>query len=117
MSKQFALITGANRGIGKAIASKLAEDGYNLILVARDKVALSKTEEELGKYRIDIHSIAANLLNPDDIQKVAHEVEKVSDELNVLVNNAGIAISKPVIETKIEEWDKIMNINARAPFS
>jgi short-subunit dehydrogenase len=108
------LITGASRGIGRAIAEKLAESGATLLLHGRDTVALAETckvvEAKCAGVVKLIHDLATE-------KGVANLISQVGGEpLNVLVNNAGIAVVKPFREITFEEWKQTVGVNVTAPF-
>src|SRR3984893_2438017 len=108
------LITGASRGIGRAIAKKLAGSDATLLLHGRDTVALAETCKAVqprcaGVVKL-IHDLATE-------KGVANLISQVGDEpLNVLVNNAGIAVVKPFREITPEEWKQTLGVNVTAPF-
>jgi len=114
LSNQVALVTGGSRGIGAAIAKRLAKDGASVaITYAKDASAASavvKAIELDGGKAIAIQADAA------DVEAVKRAVEKTIatfDRLDVLVNNAGTAIPKPFEETTLEEMDRVIDINLR----
>ncbi|MGQ9473158.1 MAG: SDR family NAD(P)-dependent oxidoreductase [Candidatus Caldatribacteriaceae bacterium] len=110
------LITGATRGIGRAIARLLAEKGLHLGLNGRSEEALRDLAEELRSWGVKVE------VYPGDLSKVevpAQIVQKLVEDfggLDVLINNAGVALSRPLESTTVEEWDFQMAVNARAPF-
>jgi NAD(P)-dependent dehydrogenase (short-subunit alcohol dehydrogenase family) len=113
MSKRI-LITGASRGIGRAIAEKLAAGDMTLLLHGRDTVALAETckavEPKCAKVVKLIHDLATE-------KGVANLISQVGSEpLNVLVNNAGIAVVKPFREITPDEWKQTLGVNVTAPF-
>src|SRR6202161_2554191 len=114
---KIALITGGSRGIGAAVAKRLAADGANVaITYAKDAKAASavvKAIERAGQKAIAIQADAA------DAAAVAAAVEKTVatfGRLDVLVNNAGTAVPKPFVETTLEEMDRVLDINIRGVF-
>jgi 3-oxoacyl-[acyl-carrier protein] reductase len=118
LSEKVALITGGSRGIGAAIAKRLAADGASVaITYAKDSSAASavvKAIELGGGKAIAIQADAA------DIEAVKGAVEKTVaafGRLDVLVNNAGIAIAKTFEETTLEEMDRMIDINVRGVFA
>jgi NAD(P)-dependent dehydrogenase (short-subunit alcohol dehydrogenase family) len=108
------LITGASRGIGRAIAQKLAGAEHTLLLHGRDQGALAKTcsliEAKSGK----TIPLCYDLRHTDSIEKMIEEVG--SAPIDALINNAGIAIVKPLGEITLEEWETIFAVNVTAPF-
>src|SRR6202041_1348209 len=118
LNKKVALVTGGSRGIGAAIAKRLAADGASVaITYAKDASAASavvKAIERDGGRAIAIQADAA------DVKAVKGAVEKVFatfGRLDVLVNNAGTAIPKPFEETPQEEMDRVIDINIRGVFA
>ena len=108
------LITGASRGIGRAIAEKLAAPDVELLLHGRDTVALDKVcksvESRCAKMTKLVHDLATTRGVADLIAHVG------SAPLNVLVNNAGVAIVKPFCEITEVEWQQTLGVNVTAPF-
>ena len=108
------LITGASRGIGRAIALKLAAPDVMLLLHGRDTVALAETcraaEKSGAKTGKLIHDLATFRGINDLIAEVGHK------PIDLLVNNAGIAVVKPFAEITREEWEQTIGVNVTAPF-
>jgi NAD(P)-dependent dehydrogenase (short-subunit alcohol dehydrogenase family) len=108
------LITGASRGIGRAIAEKLAAPDVALLVHGRDTVALAKVCKSLKPRCADviplIHDLAVSSGVSDLIAAVGN------DPLNLLVNNAGIAVVKPFGEITPIEWEQTLGVNVAAPF-
>src|SRR5437764_10592209 len=108
------LITGASRGIGRAIAEKLAGAEHTLLLHGRDRQALAKTcslvEAKSGK----VIPLCYDLRQTDSIEKMIDEIG--SAPIDALINNAGIAVVKPLGEITLEEWETIFAVNVTAPF-
>src|SRR5580698_4181900 len=117
LNEKVALVTGGSRGIGAAIAKRLAADGANVaITYARDASAASavvKAIERVGGRALAIQADAS------DAKAVKAAVEKTVatfGRLDVLVNNAGTAIPKPFAEATLEELDQVVNLNLRGVF-
>ena len=108
------LITGASRGIGRAISLRLAAQDVQLLLHGRDPVALAQTCRELGEEKHSPVKLAHDLATirgvEDLISQVGHE------PIDLLVNNAGIAVVKPFREVTIAEWTQTIGVNLTAPF-
>ncbi|WP_321950810.1 SDR family NAD(P)-dependent oxidoreductase [Paraburkholderia bannensis] len=118
LTNKVALVTGGSRGIGAAIARRLAEDGASVaITYARDGAAAAAVVEAIelaGGKALAVQADAA------DVAAVNRAIEKVVStlgRLDVLVNNAGTAIPKPFEETTLEEMDRVIDINVRGVFA
>jgi NAD(P)-dependent dehydrogenase (short-subunit alcohol dehydrogenase family) len=106
--KRTVLITGANGGIGRAAVLEFSQAGWAVIGVDRD--ALDFNFPESGWF------IQTDISNPENVADLFKQVGERHFGLNALVNNAAIQIAKPLIETSLEEWDRLMDINLRAVF-
>ena len=111
---QSALITGAGRGIGRAIATHLADMGAHVYLVARAQDQLTSVTEEISEGGGAATAWAADLLDPEQAQKVATDFAQLKP--TILVNNAGITRDTVLLRMKDEQWDDVMNLNLRAAF-
>jgi NAD(P)-dependent dehydrogenase (short-subunit alcohol dehydrogenase family) len=117
LSGQIAIVTGAGRGIGRAISKCLASLGATVLLVARDTRHLIevKREIEADGGQAEFHPL--DLLHADDIAAFAAYVKERHGRCDILVNNAGIGVlGKPLHETSPESWDSMMGTNLRAPY-
>jgi len=110
------IITGASKGIGKTIALKMAEHKANLVLIARSKNLLEELQEEIVAKGSKCLTIGLDLTQEGNSKKAIEMAVKQFGSIDVLINNAGMAISKPIEETTEEEWDRIMILNAKVPF-
>jgi short-subunit dehydrogenase len=108
------LITGASRGIGRAIAEKLAAPDRELLLHGRDQEALVEvyTNVEAAGAKPSIH--LCDLTRPKEIEKMVQKIG--NDPLHALINNAGIAVVKPLGDITLEEWQATVDINITATF-
>lgn len=116
LENKIALITGASRGIGEAIAKRLAKEKINLALIARDEEKLKNLQKELLAEDIKAYILPIDLRENNAPKLVIEKVIEYFGSLDILINNAGIALSKPITETTEEEWDDILNLNAKVPF-
>ena len=108
------LITGASRGIGRAIAEKLAAPGVELLLHGRDQEALVEVYTEIEQKKAKAEILVCDLRNTDAIEKMLH---KIGDfPLDLLVNNAGISVAKPFDQLSLDEWNLTLAVNVTAPF-
>ncbi|RXY99035.1 enoyl-[acyl-carrier-protein] reductase FabL [Fictibacillus sp. S7] len=116
MSKKVALVTGGTRGIGKAIASKFAAEGYNLVLnFMRKKKDAEQTKQEFEeKYGITVHIVKANVGDLEQIKALFAEVDHSFGRLDVFINNAASGVLRPLMEIEESHWDWTQDINAKA---
>ncbi len=110
----IALLTGASRGIGRAIALELADLGFDLALVGRDQVSLEETASLIPGTRVSL--ITADLSDPGSSKYIVERTVSAFGGLDLLVNCAGVPQKGPFSEVTPEEWDKVFAVNARAPF-
>ncbi|HWX16235.1 MAG TPA: SDR family NAD(P)-dependent oxidoreductase [Chthoniobacterales bacterium] len=108
------LITGASRGIGRAIAEKLAAPDVTLLLHGRDTVALAQTCKSVDSRCARVVRLIHDLAVPKGVSELIAEVG--DDPLDLLVNNAGVAVVKPFGEITMTEWEQTLGVNITAPF-
>lgn len=113
---RVALITGANRGIGLAIARSLGRLGASLSLCARDEKKLDEGVSELMRLGVSARAIAADITRPEDIAVLVGRTEREIGPIDILVNNAGIGYFAPVQEASAEQWDAVLDTNLKAVF-
>ena len=115
---RHAIVTGASRGIGRAIALGLAERGYDLALtdIAAQQAALAETVAEVGQRGRRCVAILADVSNPDDCRRSAAEAVQGLGHVDALVNNAGILKLATIEELTPELWDATLAVNARGVF-
>ena len=107
-----AIITGASRGIGKAIATRLALEGFNLVLAARTKNTLDVTVSELkDKYGVDVIGIPTDVGKLEDLKNLAEKAKAYFKKIDVLVNVAGVSSQHPFHEQPVEEMEMLAQIN------
>lgn len=108
------LITGASRGIGRAIASKLAGAGTTLLLHGRDEKALAATCRLCQELNADTIALRYDLSDAAQLDRMLGHVE--AEPLDALINNAGIALVKPFESITRQEWEKVFAVNVTAAF-
>jgi len=116
LTGKAALVTGASKGIGFDICKVLADAGADIAAVGRDEKGLAEVKtavEGLGRKCVTIVADLATAKGPVEAAKIALQSFGTID---ILVNNAGIALIDPLLEAKVEDWDKTMAVNLRAPF-
>jgi 3-oxoacyl-[acyl-carrier protein] reductase len=114
--KRVAIVTGASRGIGRAIATRLAGAGRHVVLVARSEGPLKDLAHEIGEGGGSASALAVDV---GDGAALAAAIEGVAEELgriDILVNNAGITRDNLLLRMSDEEWDEVMNVNLRSVF-
>lgn len=115
MDRKVALVTGSSRGIGKKIALRLAQEGYNIVInYARSKTAAFETAEEIKALGVDALVVKANVGKPDKIKELFEAIDEHFGRLDVLVNNAASGVLRPVMEIEESHWDWTMDINSKA---
>jgi len=116
LSGQVALITGATRGIGRAIAERLAEEGCAVGLVARDREELERAAAVLAERGVRVHAVAADVTDAGALAAAVDEIAEALGGLRLLVANAGGAAGGPLLEeTEAEDWQTTMALNVTHP--
>jgi NADP-dependent 3-hydroxy acid dehydrogenase YdfG len=110
------LISGASKGIGRAIAMDLATLGCHVILVARDGFALKALSEEIQDLNGKASFVTADLRDTHSLENQLSDFLEQSPPVDVLINNAGIGYFKPIEEYSTEEFDGIFEVNVRGAF-
>jgi 3-oxoacyl-[acyl-carrier protein] reductase len=117
LCKQVAVVTGAGRGIGEAIAIKLARMGAAVVLTARDQARLATVKAKIEQQGGKALAVACDLTDVAAVAGLAERVAKEHSRCDILVNNAGVGVArKPLVDLPVEEWDQVMNTNLRAPY-
>lgn len=117
LSGQTAVVTGAARGIGRAIAERLASLGASVVLTARDPTALQSVASAITQHGGSARFIACDLLDGAAIDRLATDVRQRERRCDILVNCAGIGeIGKPLHQTDPASFDRVIGTNLRAPF-
>ena len=111
-----ALVTGASRGIGLAIAEALAEDGYDLFITARDSRALEKVKSALSQKSVRIDFASSDLADVAGLEAMFRRATGFLGGIDVLINNAGIGIKSRLVDLSYDDWEKMLAVNLRAPF-
>jgi NAD(P)-dependent dehydrogenase (short-subunit alcohol dehydrogenase family) len=112
---KVAVVTGGARGIGLAIAQKFLAEDYRVALLDIDADPLMKTAQALAQPE-RVLAIACDVAMPDQVQSAIRQVEQRFNRLDALVNNAGVAVFKPLLETSFEEWQRVIDVNLSGPF-
>lgn len=112
------LITGGSRGIGKATSLEFAKHGYNVVInyINDTKNARNLKSYIVENYDVDVMIYKCDVSNEDDVKDMLSTIIKKYDRIDVLVNNAGIAIDTTFDDKKIDDFKKILNVNLIGPF-
>jgi 3-oxoacyl-[acyl-carrier protein] reductase len=116
LSDRVCLVTGASRGIGRAIAIEMAKEGGRIVGNATSSSSLAGLEKELREMGVDYLMVPADLSTTDGCIGLIRTAAESMGRVDVLVNNAGINIVKNIDEASLEDWEKVINVNLRAPF-
>ena len=112
---KVAVVTGAARGIGLAISKKFLEEGYRVAILDIDQKTLSQTMKQDFDSN-NVLGLKCDVSKPDQVDQSVNRVVDHFGRIDVLVNNAGIAEFKPMLETTYEEWSRILAVNLNGPF-
>lgn len=115
---KVALVTGSSRGIGKAIVEDFAKKGYNVVInyIKEDEEAKKLKEELENEYTVKVLAIRADVSNEHEVKDMIINIINEFGKIDVLVNNAGIAIDKEFEDRNVEDWKRTLNVNLIAPF-
>ena len=116
MSSRAALVTGGSSGIGFAIARALAQDGYGVTVNGRRPDKLDAAIEELQSENLDVHGVAANVADEDEIKRLVDAHREKYGRLDVLINNAGLGIGAPIADAETKKLDMQLNVNLRGVY-
>ena len=112
---KVAVVTGAARGIGLAISKKFLEEGYRIAILDIDQKTLSQTMKQVFDTN-NVLGLECDVAEPDQVDQSVNRVVDHFGRIDVLVNNAGIAEFKPMLETTYDEWSRILAVNLNGPF-
>jgi 3-oxoacyl-[acyl-carrier protein] reductase len=113
---KVALITGASRGIGLAVARSLAGLGAKLAVCARDPERLERAGTSLKQVGASVVTIPADVRRASEIESLVRKTEQLLGTIEILVNNAGIGYFAPIQEASEEKWDAVLDTNLKAMF-
>ncbi|MDZ7269486.1 MAG: SDR family NAD(P)-dependent oxidoreductase [candidate division KSB1 bacterium] len=116
LTGKVAIVTGASRGIGRALALRLAREGTHLLLTARQEPLLAQVAEQARQQGVEVASVRADLREQKEIDQMIQTAVERFGRIEILVNNAGLGYLKPVAELTTAEWDEMFAVNLRAVF-
>jgi len=116
LNDRVAVITGASKGLGKAMALALAAEGARIALVSRDEARLHDVAAEVIAAGGDASIFRADVTSEEQVRQAERSVLARYGKVNILINNAGVNVRKPVVEFTVEEWHRVMDTNVTAAF-
>ncbi len=111
-----AVITGASRGLGKAMALALGAAGARVALVSRDRAKLEEAAEAVKKVAGQAHVFQADVAQEEQVRRVEREVMEAFGSVHILINNAGVNVRKPLVDFTLEEWRRVQDTNLTSVF-
>ena len=113
---KVAVVTGASKGIGKAIASAFAAAGAKVVLAARTRETLEQVAADLRESGAEAMAVPTDVTDVDAVQRLIEKTLEVYERVDILVNNAGIGYFGPVIDFAPDDWDAVLNSNLKAVY-
>lgn len=113
---RVAIVTGGSRGIGRAVAQSLAEDGASVVVSGRDAARLAAAAKELEGLGVPVLGVVADVARREDAERLVAETKERFARVDVLVNNAGITRDALLVRMKDEDWDLVLGVNLRGAF-
>ncbi|HMJ62461.1 MAG TPA: SDR family NAD(P)-dependent oxidoreductase, partial [Bryobacteraceae bacterium] len=113
---KIALITGASKGLGKAMALALSQAGATIALVSRDETKLQAVEQEIENASGKAELFIADVKDEQQVERLEADVSKRLGKIQILVNNAGVNLRKNLIDFSLSEWQSVMDTNLTSVF-
>ncbi len=113
---QTAIVTGAGRGMGRAIALELAAEGANVVVAEVDEPSAKEVVDEIGRAGGRAHAIKVDVSSVTEVQLLFKETVARFGTVDILINNAGIGIAKPLVDYTEADWDKQLGVNLKGMF-
>ena len=115
--KQVVFVTGGSRGIGKAIALKYAENGYNIVInYVSEKTDIDELKKDFNRYGVESLVVKADVSKTEEVENVVKQTIEKFGKIDVLVNNAGITRDTLLMRMKEEDFDKVIETNLKGTF-
>lgn len=113
---KVAIVTGGTRGIGRAVAQCLAEDGASVVVSGLDAARLEAATKELEGLGVPVLGVVADVARREDVERLVDQTKERFARIDVLVNNAGITRDALLVRMKDEDWDRVLDVNLRGAF-
>jgi len=111
-----AVITGASKGLGKAMAQALAAEGARVALVSRDLALLQSVASEIAAAGGEAEAFRADVTSEDEVRALEARLVERYGKIHILINNAGVNVRKPITDFTLEEWRRVMDTSVTAAF-
>jgi len=116
LKDSVAIVTGASKGIGRAIALSLAKHGVTVVLAARSSELLSMVHKEIVETGGKSVAIPTDVTSENSVRNLAIETQKMFGRIDILINNAGVGIFSNIVDMKTEDYEAMMNVNLKGVF-
>ncbi len=116
MNKKTAIITGAGKGIGKVLALRLAALGFNVVVTARNEAEILSVAGLCKEQGVEALAVVTDVTSEEDVNSMFNAAVERFGRIDLLVNNAGMGIFKPLTETTLEDWNLVMTTNLTGAF-
>ncbi|MBI4562487.1 MAG: SDR family NAD(P)-dependent oxidoreductase, partial [Candidatus Rokubacteria bacterium] len=113
---RVAIVTGASRGIGRAVAASLAEDGASVVVSGRDAARVEIEAKELEGLGVPVLGVPGDVARREDVDRLVDRARERFGRIDILVNNAGITRDVLLVRMKDEDWDHVLDVNLRGAF-
>ncbi|MFC7441792.1 SDR family NAD(P)-dependent oxidoreductase [Laceyella putida] len=113
---KVAIITGAGGGIGRTLAMTYAKEGAKVVGIDKDAIGLQHTGDRLQSAGCEAHLHVLDLRKPEEIRNAFGEIAKTLGRIDILINNAGLGVTKSPYDLTVEEWDDVVDTNLRGTF-
>ncbi len=116
LENKIAIVTGAGKGIGWGIATVFSKEGAKVVVVDWDEIAGARTAEEMRRSGGDAIFVKCDVSNEDQVKAMVRMATDKYGRIDVLVNNAGVGVYKPVLEATSQDWDYCLSVNLKGVF-
>lgn len=116
LNNKVAVVTGSARGIGKAIALKLAQAGASIVVTDTDTVGIQQTAKEIEAIGGKTLAVAANVADAGEIAALVKKTQETFPTIDILVNNAGVTRDNLLLRMEEKDWDLVLSVNLKGPF-